>query len=623
MTTARPVRAWSPAGVQPPWQWLWLALYLVNVPEIVTGWRGMIAVISGADPLYAGLVGTPSLTLFRLFSVVQMLPSVGLFCGVVFAFLPWLRAAWVERRFGLKADDRPLVREMQAFVDSYTPGVRLKVNLVRSDRVVRIYPAGWRTTRIAVFGPLATLWRRDPVAAKTLLLHEIAHHRNGDQLIVGLGSPFVFLVNVWLPTFVLAGLLPLAVLFVQDYPTAGLLTTQVTQMLTQIPRVLLLPVAGLWLAELAADRYVLDLGGGTPLWRCMGPVSGRWWRLGVLARLSHPPLWLRRWACRSAGTRDVPLIAVWSLLPLGVLALALAGAIVNWRVLDYPWDRIWTEAFVNSRKFLIDNIPLWISAAALTALWPLASKGWTWLWARDRPARPTPPTRTYLTAAAVPAVLLTATLVLAGCTTSGTPVATNQSTTTTTTETTTTEPTTTDPTTTEPTTTEPSEEPPEPAVGGPSGTYEVTISGTVSGNSFQRTATLSFQPTISSVGTTNGVNPIDVCLTSGFPGAQPEPGAIWLGSNSGCNPGASAADMDMGTVEVNGSTVEFTPDPNIAATLANNFTSSSGLAACVFAPTDGHMTVTVDGDSVSGTISITGYGGAFCGNSGYEAELLA
>jgi Zn-dependent protease with chaperone function len=628
---SRQARTWAPAGALPPWQWLWLALYLVNVPALVEGWRQLVAVIAGADPLYPELVGTPSLTLFRLFSVVQLLPPLALFCGVVIAFLPWARAAWVQWRFGLRADDRPLVREMQAFVDGYAPGLRLRVNLMRSDRVVRIYPTGWRTARIAVFAPLAKLWRGDPVAAKTLLLHEIAHYRNGDQLIVGLGSPFVFLVNVWLPSFVLAGLLPLGILFAQDYPTAAPLTAQVALLVTQIPRLLLLPVAGLWLAELAADRYVLDLGGAAPLTRCVasaGRARGRWWRLGALARLSHPPRWLRRRACRPTEPGDAGLLAVWSLLPLGVLALALAGGILGWRLLDYPWDQIGAAAFVNSRSFLIDAIPTWTLALAFIALWPVLSRAWTWLWARELPARPTPPARTYAAAAVVPATLLVATLVLAGCTSmTGRPVAATRLTTTT--ETTTTTPTT---TTTEPaeTTTEPSQETTttepevddEPVVDTLSGTFDVTLTGTASGNYFERTATLSFEPTISEEGTTNGVNPIDVCLISGFPGAQPEPGAIWLGSNSGCNPGASAANIDMGSVETDDATVNFAPDPDIAATMANNFTASGGLTACIYAPVDGWLTVTVSADgSVSGSISITGYGGAMCGNSGYEAEL--
>lgn len=78
----------------------------------------------------------------------------------------------------------------------------------------------------------------------------------------------------------------------------------------------------------------------------------------------------------------------------------------------------------------------------------------------------------------------------------------------------------------------------------------------------------------------------------------------------------------MGEVEVIDSTATFVPDGSMAATLANNFTVTTGLAACVYAPTTGDLTATVGPDgSVSGTVSITGYGGATCGETSYDAEF--
>lgn len=631
-----PIRRLAPSGAQPPWLWLWLVLYLVSLPDLVEGWRTQVAVVTGAETYYPELAGTTSLTVLRLFGIVQLLPSLALLLGVALIFLPWLRGWWVRRRFRLIVDHRQAVREMQDFVDSYAPGVLIRTNAVRSDRLARIYPTGWRSARIAVFGPLITLWRRDQEAAKTVLLHEIAHYRNGDQLIVGLGSPFVLMVNAWLPAFVVAGLVPLAVLFAQDYPTATPLTAQVVLLVTQVPRLLLLPVVGLWLAELAADRFVVDLGGGAALSRCVaGRTPGRTrWRLGVLGRLSHPPAALRRWACRATRPhrRDVVLLATWPLLGFGVLLIVLAGAVPAWLLLGYSWSETWTEALTNSRTFLISWIPEWVLALALITAWPALSRLWTWLCTRQPLAPPTSPVTTYATAAVIPAILLAGGLALTGPAVAGTPVAGTSRpvvpaagepttpTTTTTTTTTTTEPTTS--TTTETTESTTEEAPADEDTDLLSGSYDVTLTGYASGQSFQRSATLSFEPTIATTGSTNGVNPLDMCLISGFPGAQPEPGAAWLSSNSGCNPGASAADMDMGDITVDGSTVTFVPDERIAATMANNFTVSSGLAACIYAPVSGHMTVTVaDDGTVTGTIAITGYGGAFCGNSTYEAEI--
>ena len=163
---------------------------------------------------------------------------------------------------------------------------------------------------------------------------------------------------------------------------------------------------------------------------------------------------------------------------------------------------------------------------------------------------------------------------------------------------------------------------PTPQSGPSAGTYSVTISGSVGGTDFERTGTLQIRETIAEEGTTNGVNPVDVCLVSGFPAGQPDVGAIWLGSNSGCDPGAGAADIDLGYVTVDGTTVTFEPDERVAATFGNNFTESSGLAACPYTPVSGQLTVTIDSDgSVSGSVDTTGYGGASCGSVRYQADI--
>ncbi|MFC7615269.1 hypothetical protein ACFQV2_18910 [Actinokineospora soli] len=95
--------------------------------------------------------------------------------------------------------------------------------------------------------------------------------------------------------------------------------------------------------------------------------------------------------------------------------------------------------------------------------------------------------------------------------------------------------TTTTTTTTEPPTTTTTTTDTEPAVIEP-GEYAITLTGTVSGQDFTRDAQLSVTGTIAEVGTTNGVNALDLCLVAGFPAATPEIGAVWFGSNTGCFP---------------------------------------------------------------------------------------
>ncbi|MEV7012364.1 hypothetical protein [Streptosporangium sp. NPDC051022] len=152
-----------------------------------------------------------------------------------------------------------------------------------------------------------------------------------------------------------------------------------------------------------------------------------------------------------------------------------------------------------------------------------------------------------------------------------------------------------------------------------SASYSVTISGNVNGRNFQRSGTVVLRSTVTRV-TTNGVNPVDVCLKSGFPAGAPDVGAIWYGSNSACV--RSAASLDMAFVSVNGNTVTVSPDKRISATSANNFTATSSITTCIYYPVEGGATYTFrDNGTVSGRISIRGFGGYPCGNSTYNATL--
>jgi hypothetical protein len=149
--------------------------------------------------------------------------------------------------------------------------------------------------------------------------------------------------------------------------------------------------------------------------------------------------------------------------------------------------------------------------------------------------------------------------------------------------------------------------------------YQVTLTGTVSGNSFRRTASLRLIPTVAKVGTNNGVNSIDLCLRSGFPAGVPEIGAIWFGSNSGCF--NAPAQLDMVYLEETGNTVTMRPDSRIAATGANSWTPGSGVVACIYYPIDGSASFTFSGASVSGSIALRGYSSPTCSNSDYRATV--
>ncbi|NUR29863.1 MAG: hypothetical protein HOV83_29105 [Catenulispora sp.] len=159
--------------------------------------------------------------------------------------------------------------------------------------------------------------------------------------------------------------------------------------------------------------------------------------------------------------------------------------------------------------------------------------------------------------------------------------------------------------------------------GGPAqGQYVVTLSGVVGGNAFQRTAIVLIHSTVTTVGTTNGVNPVDVCLISGNPGGVPETGAIWNSSNSACDPGASSAALDMAFVTVDGTTVTVKPDVRMAAAGANVFTARPGITACPYFPYSGAMTVTTGpGGTLTGAIDVVGYSSADCQGAEYQAQI--
>lgn len=278
--------------------------------------------------------------------------------------------------------------------------------------MARIYPVSWRRARLAVFGPLVALWRRDRPAAQAVLLHEVAHARTGDHLFLGLGSPFVALVNLWLPLLAVFGVLPVVGFALVQYPTTGELASQLLLLLTLAPRTLLLPVAALWAAELSADRYVVDSGRQAGLRSALGTQDHGGNRyLRSLTHLSHPPRALRLWAIRGGPRRDVVLLASWPLLVLALLLVILVSAVPAWFLLGYSGPEVVEAALRNSGVFLSDSSRIWGSAALLLLIWPVAARRWTRWWAgraADRSSVPVPASAALLVTMVLLALLLLA-----------------------------------------------------------------------------------------------------------------------------------------------------------------------------------------------------------------------
>lgn len=316
----------------PPWLWAWLvAGFLLGLmPAQISRMPSSLVYFFGPESSSRYFIDRGYVTTGRFFFIFAILIFAGIVAGAVAAMFPNLRGRWVERRFGLASDDRPVVAEMQRFVDSHDSSIRLRVS-IRADQMARIYPVGWRGTRIAVFRPLTVLWRRDRGAAEAILLHEVAHRRQGDHLIVGLGSPFVWLMRIWVPAYLLLALIP-ALIYVAagggsplDATFAGF---QAGEYSVAIPVQILLPVTALWLAELNADRLAARGTGSGALQRALQATagSGTRWAARALSFVSHPPrrLRLRSAEARSAGA--VVLVAAWPAV-MAAWALVLSVAI--------------------------------------------------------------------------------------------------------------------------------------------------------------------------------------------------------------------------------------------------------------------------------------------------------
>lgn len=158
------------------------------------------------------------------------------------------------------------------------------------------------------------------------------------------------------------------------------------------------------------------------------------------------------------------------------------------------------------------------------------------------------------------------------------------------------------------------------------GTYQVWLSGDVSGHSFARPATLVVTESIDRGASSNGVNAIDVCLSSGNPYATPASGAIAFGSNTGCLPAARAQDIDMVFLEVNGGEVTIRPDATMLAVGLNAFTVTASVTSPIYMIETGEMRLSFDGDAVAGTIDVIGFcsfctGGAGGSRGRYQAAL--
>lgn len=405
---SRPARA---DPMMPPWPWLWLVGYLLaDMPMQIARLRAAFDSYSTPGVMPALLTSHTTLTVQRLVGPLGVVPYAVVVVSVIALMFPHLRGRWVEWRLGLTSDDRPIMTEMRRFVEARDPSIQLRVT-IRADHMARIYPASWRHARIAVFRPLAALWRRDREAAQAILLHEIAHRRQGDQLVAGLGSPFIWLIRVWVPIYTLFVLAPN--LYYLAAAPGGLgdplvNVTGATQALL-VPPEIVLPVAALWLAELGADQLAARAIGGGALQRALRATASP--RPPLITRatalLSHPPRWLRlrRAVAGPAGT--LTLLAAWSAALVAAFLLFPAVLTVPDDIsFNLPWSYTGSSIAETVHIVLPDSRTVVIATVVLLIAWPALAEPWERLWSPGPRHRGSQRWWPYLAAATVPACLL-------------------------------------------------------------------------------------------------------------------------------------------------------------------------------------------------------------------------
>ena len=398
--------------VLPSWLWFWLIVYLLSLPtQISQFWLPMLGDVFSHNP-QPGETLIPFSFFFRVANFVELAPLFIVALGVLMVFIPRRRIKRIQQEYGLEdPPDVPAVSEISEFLSKHAPGLVIKANLLRSEQIAFIYPIGYRTSAIALFGGIVKLWRNDRQAAEAVLLHESAHYRQGDALVLGVGSFFVTLLNIWLPLVVVLVFLPMV--FVWGYDAirfvfsdadiiaiGGSIRHKTGQLfilflpdlfLTSLSllfwtaSILILPIVGIWCAELNADRFVIDAHQSADgLMRGITTLSNTpSWKRWLLFRMSHPPNELRRWFAfqSNKSTGFVLLLLLFPLTYIIKLVLVLGRAIAVY-VMYKPVSQMIPALMKNTGIYLKGITAIWLAMIILILLWPRIVKYWEWLFCR-------------------------------------------------------------------------------------------------------------------------------------------------------------------------------------------------------------------------------------------------
>nr|AAU83587.1 conserved hypothetical protein [uncultured archaeon GZfos31B6] len=377
----------SSGGSVPPWLWFWVVLYVISLPDQIRLYEpAIVDLFFHKDWLV-------------LANVPELLPFLALFIGILLIPFPWLRAFYLERRFQLAEPDRnsSALTEMETFLQQHAPGIHIKTNMLRTDQLAFVYPLGYRKTGIALFGSLFRLWRSDRQTAEAILLHEVAHCRHGDALVIGVGSFFEAVVRNFIVLYLLFCFLPLSWSFASqsiDALQSGIPFAHKLQqiftiilpgsflqslgLLGGLASVFVLPIIAIWSAEFNADRFVINQQKSSfdllqALNKISLPLSIFSW---IIFRLTHPPIKIRKWA---AEPRLGKFLLVLLLFPVAYFAKLLAliiRALSEYLSIYSDFAEIFVQLTDNIKTYFAAIAPIWCAMAGFFLLWPFMSMYW-------------------------------------------------------------------------------------------------------------------------------------------------------------------------------------------------------------------------------------------------------